>query len=163
MNKWLLLLVVVGLGVAGWLHRDTISGWLGQKSEGSADGTPGAATPNPASASIELAKKTYPALGVPSSQFNIQFLKDYNQVKASSPGFLAQADWPMQLANRVASELGVQAGAPATPKPVPFGSSLDNKAYGSYGNGSAPHATPQLLPGLIGSDLDQKPKSTRTH
>ena len=64
MNKWLLLLILIGLGVAGWMNRDRISELLGQhKEEEPAAATPApVATPNPAPDSIALARKTYPAL-----------------------------------------------------------------------------------------------------
>ncbi|HEY3902041.1 MAG TPA: hypothetical protein VGM54_25740 [Chthoniobacter sp.] len=161
MNKWLLLLVIIGLGVAGYLHRDTISGWLGHKTEApAADDAAPTVAQNPAKASSDLAVKTYPQLGVQGSPFNIRFVANFNQMKNTNPSFLAQPDWPMQLATRTAHDLGMLPGAGATPAPAPFTSALDNRAYG---NGATPAPTPPLLPGLEGSALDQKPKSSRGH
>jgi hypothetical protein len=158
MNKWLLLLVVIGLAVAGWMNREMISGLLGHKPavEAPADESGNApATPNPATESIALARKTYPALAVQGSVFNMRFVGYYNEVKGSNPGFLAQANWPMLLAERTAKEL---TGAP-TPVPANHltGSALDPqkpKGPGMIG----PTPTPVFLPpGLQGSALDARP------
>jgi hypothetical protein len=167
MNKLLLLLVIIGLGVAGYLHRDQVSAWFGHKSDTAesapaAPAAPAAATVNPAQASRDQATKLYPALVVQGSPFNIRFVANFNQVKSTNPTFLTQSDWPMQLATRTGNELGISPVAPVTPAPVPFGSSLDNHAYGGHG-GATPPPTPGLLPGLTGSALDEKPKSGRGH
>lgn len=162
MNKWLLLLVVGGLAVAGWVNRDTISDWLGHKTaagEAPPEGAtpPPPVTPNPATASVELAKRTYPDLGVQGSAFNIRFVIDYNQKKASDPNFLGRPDWPMVLAAQTATELGggpLPAGGMAPPYPGgPLGGTASNYRPLPYG----PTPTPGMLPGLQGSVLDATP------
>jgi hypothetical protein len=93
MNKWLLLLVVIGLAVAGWMNREMISRLLGHRSavEAPADDAGRAlATPNPATESIALARRTYPALAVQGSVFNMRFVGYYNEVKAGNPDFLTR-------------------------------------------------------------------------
>jgi hypothetical protein len=72
MNKSILLLIVIGLAAAGWLHRETISGWMAQRTagEGPAEdasqspeaGSPGnpvkpSVTPNPAAEAVAQARK----------------------------------------------------------------------------------------------------------
>jgi len=128
MNKSVLLLVVIGLAVAGWMNRETISGWVAQRSGGvtetdepapaaepvTAPATPAvsvksAAKPNPAPQAVAQARQTYPALATAGSPFNARFVALYNESKASNPNFLAGPNWPMQLAERTAKELGVAA------------------------------------------------------
>ena len=131
MNKSVLLLVVIGLAVAGWMNRETISGWVAQRSGGvtetdepapaaepvTAPATPAVsvksaakpATPNPAPQAVAQARQTYPALATAGSPFNARFVALYNESKASNPNFLAGPNWPMQLAERTAKELGVAA------------------------------------------------------
>jgi hypothetical protein len=150
MNKWFLMLVLIGLGVAGWMNRDTISGWLGHKTTDQPAEPTGPGTPHPAPESRALATKAYPSLAVPGSAFNIRFLALYNDTKVSNPGLLTQADWPMQLAERVAKQLG---NATPGPSANQFGSQLDVRP------GGTPASVPQsvALPGLKGSSLDQRP------
>jgi len=121
MNKSILLLVVVGLAVAGWLHRETISGWMAQRTagEGPAEdasqspeaGSPGnpvkpSVTPNPAAEAVAQARKIYPALAKAGSAFNLHFVALFNEMRVSNSALLAHSDWPIQLAERTAKELG---------------------------------------------------------
>jgi hypothetical protein len=157
MTKWLFLLIVIGLGVAGWFYRDKIQGWIGmgQKAEEPAAPVHAPATPNPAVASRAQAVKTYPALGVQGSPFNIRFVQDYNQTLATNPNFLAQDNWPMLLAGRVEGE--IPAAAPvATPPPPPPTGVAGNGRFGR------PTPTPQLLPGITGTSLDQPTQQSRS-
>jgi hypothetical protein len=152
MNKWTLLLILVGLGAVGMLNRDKISAYLGQKSE-SADATPAPATPHPAQDSVAKARKTYPALAVPNSPFNKKFVELYNAKKASEPEFLVAADWPMKLADETANALTVS-GTTFQPPTQGSSSSLNNRPA----NFAGPTAAPSVqLPGLKGSALDQRP------
>jgi thioredoxin-related protein len=110
MSKLFLILVVVGLAVAGWLHREEITDWLSAKSTevtrlSESIKPPG--TPHPAAEAVAEAKKIYPALARAGTAFNLRFVALYNEAKASKPNLLAQPGWPMQLAERTARELGV--------------------------------------------------------
>jgi hypothetical protein len=158
MNKWFLLLLVVGLAAVGWFNRERISDLFDHKppvEEAPPVVVKPPATPNPASDSVALARQTYPALAKPGSAFNIRFVADYNQKKASDPDYLAQADWPMQLAAQTARELGGGALPPAgTTTHLPA-----NHLSGTALNSASPHpggspTPPLLLPGLQGSSLD---------
>jgi hypothetical protein len=155
MSKWLLLLVVIGLGVTCWVNRDKISTWVGSM-RGTAV-VSAAATPHPATDSQAQAVKKYPSLGVQGSAFNQKFVQLYNVKRNAEPAFLAQADWPMQLADQAASEQGVVA-APPTPPPTQASSSVLNNRPSGF---SAPATVPPTvqLPGLKGSALDQRPSS----
>src|SRR4051812_44594890 len=107
MNKWTLLLILLGLGALGMLNRDKISAYLGPKPGETAEVettpasiTPAPVTPNPAQDSIRLARVTYPGLVVENSAFNKKFIELYNAKKAVEPEFLAAADWPMKIAKQ---------------------------------------------------------------
>jgi hypothetical protein len=152
MNKWFLLLVLIGVGVAGWMNRETVSGWLGHKTTDQPSEPTGPATPHPATESRALATRTYPALAVPGSPFNIRFLALYNDARASNPGLLTEANWPMQLAERTAKLVGNR--AMPTPAANQFGSQLDMRPGGTPGATVPPSVA---LPGLKGSSLDQRP------
>ena len=118
MNKSLLLLVVIGLAVAGWLHREMISSWVSEKTaevKQMAERANPSATPNPAPEAVAQAKLAYPALAQAGSAFNQRFVALYNKTKASNPSLLTQAGWPLQLAQRTARELGVRTGAVSRP------------------------------------------------
>jgi len=158
MNKWTLILILIGLAVAGVINRDKISAYLGHKagsiiSSSTPEGAAGA-TPNPATDSIALARQRYPQLAVPNSQFNMHFVQLYNTTKNTDPYLLAQADWPMQLAERTARELGVGAITPTPPPTEMSTSSLNSRPVGWVGGTVAPSVQ---LPGLKGSALDQRP------
>jgi len=156
MNKWLLLLIVAGLGVAGWLNRDQIEEFLKTKGYWNLQAKLAPATPNPALESVAMAKKTYPALGIANSPFNLRFVAHYNELKESDPNFLAQDNWPVLLAQRTADEMNATAmPPPAAPAPVATfqPSALDSKPLKP---GSTVPPTVQL-PGLQGSPLDQRP------
>jgi hypothetical protein len=162
MNKWLLLLIVAGLAVAGWYNRDKISQLLEHKPAAAIEAA--AATPNPATESRAMAMRTYPALGIKDSPFNRRFIADYNELATSDPKFLLQPDWPMQLAARTARELGAGAlpasGMPPPPGPPRLaGSLLDHKSGPPPPPWASP--TPSMLPGgLQGSSLDAPARST---
>jgi hypothetical protein len=149
MNKWFLLLVIAGLAVGGWINREKIERLVGYKVSLRADPL---ATPHP-SPNYAAATKAFPPLGVQGSPFNIKFVELHNQLKASDPGFFAQEDWPMQLAQRTAQEVHFVAAA-ATPAPTNFGSSLDSRPAGPPGYTVPPTVQ---LPGMRGSALDQRP------
>ena len=186
MNKWFLLLILIGLGAVGWYNRETINGWFGRKTLGEdgkyvnatpdPDAPPGpngparptpAPTPNLALASMDQAKKTYPALAMAGSAFQLKFKADYSELQRTNPGYLARPDWPIQLAGRTARELGgaempvVGGAAPAPSTTHLMGSGLDK-----HGPPGAPGASPAQLSGpsgLRGSALDQKPTGGRNH
>ena len=158
MNKWLLLLIVAALAVAGWFRRDQVMAFLASKGALQAVGLPTPAppfaTPNPAPDSIALAKQAYPALGKEGSPFNRRFVALYNSLKESDPQFLAQPDWPVRLAERTAMELGggaMPVPGMATPPVVVHleGTALDKPA------GRRPVSGTPSPDG--GSSLDQKP------
>ncbi len=145
MKNVILLLVVVGLLVAGWRHRDKLTGMLkkpgsGEVAEegsifGSSVGEPpveGATKPHPAKEAQIAATKAYPALGIPNSAFNKKFLALYAEAQRSEPQLLAQSDWPLKLADRTAVALGgAPMPVPQTPAPVQAsglqGSALDKR------------------------------------
>lgn len=156
MNRWTLLLIVIGLAAAGILNRDKISAYLGQKSTGDvvAPTEVAAATPNPAKESIAIARNRYPQLGVPNSAFNQHFVQLYNAAKTTDPVLLAQADWPMQLADRTAHDLNLVATTP-TPPPTDLSRSALNARPPSQAMSTVPPSV--ALPGLKGSALDQRP------
>ena len=140
MNKWLLLLIVVGLVVAGYLNREQLTALLASHGVNvpfiPPPSTP-VPTPNPAAASIARVKKAYPALSKEGSAFNKKFVALYNSLKETDPALLARDDWPVELANRTAHELG--GGAMpipgSTPPPVmhPLGGTLlDKKPKGGW-------------------------------
>ncbi|MEI9893600.1 MAG: hypothetical protein WDN28_06800 [Chthoniobacter sp.] len=164
MNKWLFLLLLIGLGGVGWVNRDKISARFGPKEEPEetpATQTPGPhmATPNPAGDSVARAKAMYPALAVPNSPFNRRFLELYNDKKTSDPAFLTGTDWPMLLAQKVATESGP---APSYQPPTAVSSSpLNGRPSGSAPASTVPPSV--LLPGLKGSALDQRPSDSKRH
>ncbi|MDR3402877.1 MAG: hypothetical protein P4L99_10305 [Chthoniobacter sp.] len=157
MNKWLFLLLLVGLGGAGWVNRDKISAYLGHKTEQTDETASSAlptATPNPAVDSRAKAAKMYPALAIANSPFNKRFIELYNSRKGSDPAFLATADWPMKLAQQVATE--ASGSAPSYQPPTEISSStLNSRPPGSAPAYTVPPAV--ALPGLKGSALDQRP------
>lgn len=157
MNKWTLLLILIGLAAAGMLNRDKITAYLNhQKITQGADATPDAsATPNPAMASKDQARQRYPQLGIANSPFNQHFVQLYNAAKATDPNLLAQADWPMQLADRTAQDLNMV--ATATPPPTEMSTSSPNQRPPGYVGSTVPPSV--QLPGLKGSALDQRPPS----
>jgi hypothetical protein len=160
MNKWTLLLILIALAAVGMLNRDKISAYLGQKTEqtGDAAATPAAApptaTPNPAVESRATAARMYPAIAVPNSSFNVRFLQLFNATKTSDPASLAEADWPVKLAQQVAHDLNVAAITP-TPPPTELSKSQLNARPISYAASTVPPSV--QLPGLKGSSLDQRP------
>ena len=158
MNKWLFLLLVVGLAGAGWVNREKINAWMKSKpTEAEVEIKEGApATPNPAADSIAQARKAYPALAMQGSPFNIKFVQNYNALKISDPNFLAKADWPMRLAERTAHELTVDGPVAGGPPPSAVsGSQLNARPPGSSPGYTVPPSV--KLPGLQGSSLDQRP------
>ncbi len=153
MNKWTLLLILIGLGAAAALNRDKITAYLNhQKTTQDDVALDGASTPHPAQASKDLARQRYPQLGVANSPFNKHFVQLYNTAKATDPTLLAQADWPMQLADRTAHDLNMV--ATPTPTVISSNNALDQRPLGFAG----PTVVPTVqLPGLKGSSLDQRP------
>ncbi|WP_131989092.1 hypothetical protein [Chthoniobacter flavus] len=84
----------------------------------------------------------------------MHFVQLYNAAKNTDPYLLTQADWPMQLAEHTALDLGVGAVTP-TPRPTEMStSSLNARPVGWVGGTVAPSVQ---LPGLKGSALDQRP------
>jgi hypothetical protein len=53
----------------------------------------------------QAAMKLYPALGVPGSPFNQAFLNKFRQLQQVRPEVLKNPNWPMLLAEEVASDL----------------------------------------------------------
>ena len=158
MNKWLFLLLLVGLGGAGWVNREKISAYIGHKTSQADDAAPPVATPHPATDSIAKAKKMYPALAIANSPFNKRFVELYNERKASDPNTLADADWPMKLAQQAATELIGPAPSYQPPTAI-SSSSLNARPAGSAPGYTVPPTV--MLPGLKGSALDQRPPEKR--
>lgn len=161
MNRWTLLLILIGLGAVGMLNKDKIAAYIGSKpsADEAAAETPAPATPNPAGDSIAKARAAFPNLAVSNSTFNKKFIELYNAKKASDPAFLTAADWPMKLAQQTADALG---NAPTTFQPPTAAStSTLNDRPPSYTGSTVPPAV--QLPGLKGSALDQRPASGRRH
>ncbi len=165
MNKWLLLLIVIGLGVFGWLDQDKIRTYLVSNGYGHYLGKWAPGTPNPAMDSRDKAMRAYPALSIANSALNARFLALYNDKKEHDPDFLTQDDWPLLLAQQAATDLGgapmpianggpvPQGGGPTTFKPSP----LESRP-------TQPQSTvaPTVqLPGLMGTSLDQRPNPQR--
>lgn len=67
-----------------------------------------AATPHPAKEATAEAVRLYPALAQRNSPMNVAFVALYNQKKTSDPVVLTQPDWPVILAHRAASTLGIK-------------------------------------------------------
>ncbi|MEP6667953.1 MAG: hypothetical protein ABJF10_02305 [Chthoniobacter sp.] len=156
MNKWLFLLLLIGLGGAGWVNRDKISAYIGHKDAPAEDAPAPMATPHPAIDSITRAKKMFPALAIANSPFNKRFLELYNDKKAADPNSLTDADWPMKLAQQAATELNT--AAPSYQPPTSISSSpLNARPMGSAPGSTVPPTV--MLPGLQGSALDQRPPS----
>lgn len=159
MNKWTLLLILIGLGAVGMLNRDKISAYIGHKPAETAEAsaTPVPITPNPAQDSISKARVTYPALAVENSAFNKKFVELYNAKKTSDPEFLAAADWPMKIAQQAAEALAPK-GANYQPPTEASKSALNARPPNAVGSTVPPSVQ---LPGLKGSALDQRPPARR--
>ena len=165
MIKWILLLIVIGLAATGWKYRDKVSDMVrqfqGHNTTLEAVTAP-PATPNPATESVAKARKAYPALALANSPFNRKFVELYNNAKQTDPEFLAQPDWPMQLAARTANELA---------SPIPTATGLpptelsSNQLNFKPASSSPAYTVPPsvLLPGLKGSALDQRPAPRGVH
>lgn len=95
-------------------------------------------TPHPAAGAREAAVKKYPDLAVKDSTFNKTFRDLYETELRSHPINLTRPEWPLDLAYRTASLLGVHSYAPA-PAPPPF----------------TPPATPVVIPAPTPSTLDR--------
>ena len=80
--------------------------------------TPAPITPHPAAGASKRAIQLYPDLAVKGSLFNATFVELYEQQKISSPQTLAVVDWPLTIAYRTASMLGVTP-KPERPPPTP--------------------------------------------
>ena len=78
-------------------------------------------TPNRAEKATAEAMRLYPALAQKNSTLNTAFLALYEQAKQTNPESLTAADWPLTLAARAASSLGIQptTAKPTTPPPPP--------------------------------------------
>ncbi len=61
----------------------------------------------------------YPAAAISGSHFNNVYVRSYKERVLSDPGFMATPDWPMRLADEVASTLTPAELANATAKPAP--------------------------------------------
>ena len=91
-------------------------------------------TPHPAEGAKEAAVRSYPDLAKADSTFNKTFRELVEQQKASNPRSLTAVDWPITLAKRTGSMLGVDPVDPnaapivATPKPREP-SALEKGAY----------------------------------
>jgi len=159
MNRWFLLLVVIALVATGWFNREKVSGFL--RPQPQAENTPvtsvlAPATPHPATESVALAGKTYPALTVANSPFNKRFVELYNNARQTNPQLLTQPDWPMLLAAQTARELTSRVPTAAGPPPTELsGSPLNAKPPGSSPAYTVPPSV--QLPGFKGSALDQRP------
>jgi len=79
-------------------------------------------TPHPASGAKEAAVKKYPDLAIKDSTFNKTFRDLYEEQLQKNPSSLARPEWPLDLAYRTATLLGVHTYGPppaAPPPPVP--------------------------------------------
>lgn len=147
MNKFVGLLIVIGLVVVVITNRDKIAALRGgaqtEESEaGNTENIPstqseppptatGAATPHPAMEAQAQAAKLYPGLLNPASPLNKRFIALHSEAKLNNPQLLTQADWPLTLAERAMVDIGGapmarSTPAPITPKPLP-GSALDQR------------------------------------
>ncbi len=79
-------------------------------------------TPHPAVAARERATELYPDLARRDSSFNRAFVELYEDTARTNPAALAKIDWPITLAHRVATMLGID---PSSPAPPPSNSRLD--------------------------------------
>jgi hypothetical protein len=136
MKNFFLLLLLAGLGYAGWHFRGHLTGLAGKPTTLEEDAAPGdgaamrppapdgaprpPATPHPAHEAQIAVLKAYPALGLPDSPFHRTFKELHAQARRANPQLLTQPDWPIQLAERTAVALGggVQPIALPTPPPV---------------------------------------------
>ncbi len=158
MNRWLLLLVLGGLGTAGYFNRELIMQKLANRG---IDMPASLATATPAPQPIEArasqlrAMKAYPALANESSLFHKRYIARYTELKQTDPAFLTQSDWPVRLAEQVARDLGgapmpIPPDRPPPPRNVPMkGTALDQRPIGHAG------------PPPKGTMLDQLPKSSK--
>ena len=94
---------------------------------------PPAPTPHPALEAQQKAKQLYPGITIPNSALNKKFVSLYNETQQNNPALLAQADWPLQLAERAVVAMGGQplartTPAPLTPKPLPGTPGMDRPA-----------------------------------
>lgn len=76
-------------------------------------------TPHPASGAREAAVKKYPELAVKDSTFNKTFRDLYEAELKDHPINLARPEWPLDLAYRTATLLGVHPYVPAPETPAP--------------------------------------------
>lgn len=127
------LLIMIGLLVAGWINRGSLSG-LGSKASTTAqetvsnlelpspaavlqrgmDGFGASATPHPAREAQAQATALYPGIARANSSLNQKFVALYKEAQTSDPALLARPDWPIQLAERAVISLG---GAPMPQAP----------------------------------------------
>jgi hypothetical protein len=132
MKNVLLLLILAGLGYAGWHYRDHLPGRSAAPSAETVDGdstadaghhpgdSPGIPAPHPGTESMIIAKRTYPALAIQGSAFQQKFRVLHADVYANDPAFLAKPEWPLRLAERTARALGGGVmPVVGTPTPVP--------------------------------------------
>jgi protein disulfide-isomerase len=120
-NKSILLLLLIGVGVVGYLRRDTISELIKQRREQASSSSEGEtlpagstapaiprppATPHPAQEAIAQARQAYPALAKGGSAFNLHFLALYNDARLHHPDLLVRPNWPIKLAEHTAKDLG---------------------------------------------------------
>jgi len=125
MKSLLILLLVIGLPVAGYLNRDKLSEMWAKHNGGNApsaeeapaddNGNPAlaaalakrnAATPNPAREAQARATAIYPGLAIPNSPLNQKFVALYKEAQASDHALLSRADWPLTLAERAVVAVG---------------------------------------------------------
>src|SRR5436190_1287749 len=74
-------------------------------------------TPHPAQGAREAAIRLYPDLAKPDSTFSKTFLEVFEAQKASNPRSLTAVDWPLTVARRTGSILGVAPLDPNAPPP----------------------------------------------
>ncbi|MEP6671484.1 MAG: glutaredoxin family protein [Chthoniobacter sp.] len=115
------LLLVIGLPLAGYLNRDRLSEMWAKhnaavagedvSAEPAAAGAQrgAAVAPNPAKEAQTRATAIYPGLAIPNSALNQKFVALYKEAQASDPALLARTDWPLTLAERAVVALGGKA------------------------------------------------------
>ncbi|MDR3401374.1 MAG: glutaredoxin family protein [Chthoniobacter sp.] len=136
MKNLVVLILVIGLPVAGWLNRDKLSEMWAKRSGGNAPSGEEAqsndndaavaaavarrkaAAPNPAREAQARATAIYPGLAIPNSALNQKFVALYKEAQTSDPALLSRADWPLTLAERAV----VAAGGQPVPRTATGGS-----------------------------------------
>ena len=101
-----------------------------------------AQNPNAVTQSQMEAVREYPALAQPGSEFNKQFVIQYQALKAAGDARLANDNWPVVLAKQVGVMMGVVPAATPAPSPVAGGANANNMPNGPKGIAAATKDNP---------------------